>query len=379
MAQIYIRKRFSSYLGEERAIDDIVRSFIPDGPTPTPPTPTPSVTPTTTPIVPTPTETPTQTPTNTPSITPTNTSTPTPTSTITPTPTTTTTPTVTPSVTPTETPTPTPTLTPTSSPVPAFDPDAATYLSAVLSAGGTLDGTISAATDTLFTDLKSNGLYTLIDCMYPVLGGTAGSHKFNAINPIDTNGAYRLTFAGVWTHSASGMTTNGLDSTYANSFYNAQLVVSGAADQSVSIYTTTRAGDQQTIGSTLLPAPPAEVGIYTSFGGNSFIPNVKSSGSGYVSYSQPTQQGIGYFIATSTGTNVLGSKNGSVVVNSPQIPAFTNLTHFIGNSNGNTTTSFGFNVNIIFATFGRQLTSSQMTTLSNIVNAFQTTLGRNTY
>jgi hypothetical protein len=148
-------------LGEERAIDDIVRSFIPDGPTPTPPTPTPSVTPTTTPIVPTPsvtptntttptgtpTQTPTQTPTNTPSVTPTetptntpsvtptltptNTSTPTPT--ITPTNTTTPTetpivptPSITPSVTPTntttptETPTPTPTLTPTSSAVPAI-------------------------------------------------------------------------------------------------------------------------------------------------------------------------------------------------------------------------------------------------------------------
>ena len=146
MAQIYIRKRFSSYLGEERAIDDIVRSFIPDGPTPTPPTPTPSVTPTTTPIVPTPsvtpTGTPTQTPTNTttptntpsvtPTLTPTNTSTPTttpivptpsvtPTNTGTPTQTPTNTPSVTPTETPTqtptETPTPTPTLTPTPSPV----------------------------------------------------------------------------------------------------------------------------------------------------------------------------------------------------------------------------------------------------------------------
>jgi hypothetical protein len=149
MAQIYIRKRFSSYLGEERAIDDIVRSFIPDGPTPTPPTPTPSVTPTTTPIVPTPSVTPTNTPSvtptstitptptetpivPTPSVTPTGTPTQTPTSTITPTPTETpivptpsvtptetptNTPSVTPTQTPTETPTPTPTLTPTPSPV----------------------------------------------------------------------------------------------------------------------------------------------------------------------------------------------------------------------------------------------------------------------
>jgi hypothetical protein len=118
MAQIYIRKRFSSYLGEERAIDDIVRSFIPDGPTPTPPTPTPSVTPTTTPIVPTPSVTPT----NTPSVTPTTTPTLTPTPTGTPTQTPTNTPSVTPTETPTNTPSVTPTLTPTNTSTPTTTP-----------------------------------------------------------------------------------------------------------------------------------------------------------------------------------------------------------------------------------------------------------------
>ena len=298
----------------------------------------------------------------------------------TPTPTTTTTPTVTPTPTLTTTPTNTPTLTqtPTPSPGPAFDADAAAYLSAVVSAGGTVTSPMSAATNNMFLALKSNGLYSLIDCMYPVLGGTAGSHKFNAINPIDTNGAYRLTFAGVWTHNASGMTTNGLASTYADSYYNAQLVVSGAADQSISIYTTNQSSKGvQDIGSTNTTAGTIEVGIYTSFGGSSFIPNIKSAASGYLTYSQPTQQGIGYYVASSTGTNTLGTKDGALVVNAAQIPAFTNLTHYVGNTNGNVNN--GNPSTIIFASFGRQLTSAQMTTLSSIINAFQTALGRNTY
>jgi hypothetical protein len=274
------------------------------------------------------------------------------------------------------TPTPTSTLTPTPTPsASALDPDASLYLQAVSLAGGTLDPTISAATDTLFTSLKSNGLYSLIDCMYPVLGGTAGSHKFNAINPIDTNGAYRLTFAGVWTHSASGMTST--STAYAETYYDASLVVSGADDQHISIYTVTQSSrGTQDIGSTITPAPATEVGIYTSFGGNNFIPNVKSSGSSYRQYSQPTEQGIGYFVATSDGTNVLGTKNGSVVVNATQTPAFTNKTHWVGNSNGNPSPA---STSLIFATIGRKLTAGQMTTLSNIVNTFQTTLGRNTY
>jgi len=91
MSRIFYRKRFSDYLGEQRAIDDIVTFFIPDGPAPSPtpsptsitptPTPTPSITPTNTS---TPSVTPTITPTNTP--TQTNTSTPTNTPTMTPTP-----------------------------------------------------------------------------------------------------------------------------------------------------------------------------------------------------------------------------------------------------------------------------------------------------
>lgn len=104
MSRIFYRKKFSDYLGEQRAIDDIITFFTSDplpSPTPTPsntpfpitqtPTPTVSVTVTPTPsftatptITPTQTKTPSITPTNTasvtqtPTLTPTNTQTPTP-------------------------------------------------------------------------------------------------------------------------------------------------------------------------------------------------------------------------------------------------------------------------------------------------------------
>ena len=76
---------------------------------------------------------------------------------VTPTPTGTPNPTPTPTITPTNTnsPTPTPTITPTPSPGPAFDPDAAAYLSAVITAGGTVDSTMSAATNNMFLALKN--------------------------------------------------------------------------------------------------------------------------------------------------------------------------------------------------------------------------------
>jgi hypothetical protein len=301
---------------------------------------------------------------------------PTPTSTVTPTPSITPTSTVTP--TPTSTLTPTPTPTPSTSPPPPLDPDAVAYLGAVSSAGGTLDATISGATNTLFVDLKSNGLYSLIDAMYPVIGGNAGSHKFNAIDPQDLDAAFRLTFTAGWTHSSTGMTSNGTVGTYAETYYDASLVVSGSDDQHISIYTTNQSNKQvQDIGSTITAGGATEVGIYTSFSLNQFVPDVKSAASAYRIFIQTSQEGIGYFIATSTGTNVLGSKNGVVVVNQSQTPAFTNIQHYIGNSNGNQ--NVGGVSNIIFATIGRKLSTGQMTTLSTIVNTFQTTLGRNTH
>ena len=104
MAKVFYRKQFSDYLGEQRAIDDIVVRFEAD--------PSPSPTPTPLPTTPTPTPTKTSTPTPTPTITSTNTPTPSITPSITPT--LTSTPTTTPTRTPTRTPTqtPTPTITP---------------------------------------------------------------------------------------------------------------------------------------------------------------------------------------------------------------------------------------------------------------------------
>jgi len=92
MARTFFRKKFSNYLGEQRAIDDIVLFFTSDlvpSPTPTPSitpsnTPTPSITPSSTPIISV-TTTPTPTQTNTPTTTTTLTATPTLTPTQTPT------------------------------------------------------------------------------------------------------------------------------------------------------------------------------------------------------------------------------------------------------------------------------------------------------
>ncbi len=230
------------------------------------PTNTPSITPTQTPTTTTTlTATPTQTTTNTPSVTQTQTPTTTttltatptqtPTRTGTPTPTTTTTLTATPTQTPTpsitasqtQTPTPsitatqtiTPTRTASVTPTPTATPPAGltqanNYLTAIVNAGATgITSTVSAATQTLFTSLWSNSLNTKMIAMYPFLGGNSSGCKFNAIDPQDTNGAYRLLFNGGVTFNASGVTFNG-NNGYANTYLSGNTITPN--DNHLSVY-----------------------------------------------------------------------------------------------------------------------------------------------
>ena len=135
MASNFLNKKYSDYLGEERALLDIITGFFAVTPTPTPTqfaSPTPSITPTRS-VTPTPSNTQTPLPSQSvtpsvspsspiPSVTPSNTQTPLPS------PSNSATPSTTPSVTPTLTPTPsvsltpTPTLTPFASPTPSASP-----------------------------------------------------------------------------------------------------------------------------------------------------------------------------------------------------------------------------------------------------------------
>jgi hypothetical protein len=68
-----------------------------------------------------------------------------------------------------------------------------------------------AAIVNLIGGLKEYSIYTKIKAAYPMLGGTAALHKYNLVNPADSDAAFRLHFAGTWVHSATGAKPNGID------------------------------------------------------------------------------------------------------------------------------------------------------------------------
>ena len=88
------------------------------------------------------------------------------------------------------------------------DPDAQAFIDAAV----ITDSTQQSAINTLVLDLKAANIWTKMKAVYPFVGGTATTHKWNLIDPQDLDAAFRLTFSGGWTHSSDGALPNGLNS-----------------------------------------------------------------------------------------------------------------------------------------------------------------------
>ena len=99
----------------------------------------------------------------------------------------------------------------------SFDADAQAFITAA----NITSSTQRTAINTLVVNLKADGLWAKFDVIYPFVGGSAASHKFNLVNPADTDAAFRAVFVGTWAHSAQGVSnvgeTSHIDTKYKHS------------------------------------------------------------------------------------------------------------------------------------------------------------------
>ena len=357
-------------------------------PTPTPtstttptPTQTPTQTPTNTPTntetgtptpTPTNTETPTQTPTQTPTETPTNTPTNTETGTPTPTPTNTETPTETPTQTPTETSTPTPT--PSATPPVSFDPDAAAYLQAVLTAGGTgITPTVSASTNSLFVSLKSNGLYDDITHLWLFLGGTAASHALES----KLQSSFNINWFGGMSHNSLGSKGNNVNGYGdANVFQNSITQNNSYFSFYIPITFTDSSLDTMQMGCT------PGYRMYASVAYNSSNTILHALGDSLNSQTTITNRQGFYLLNKNNPSNYQVYKNGSQIstINNGSTtpnPSFKYLLWSFA-LNGTTPWSTSFtNTTMNAIIFGKNMDATKQTTLYNLINTYETALGRN--
>ena len=245
----------------------------------------------------------------------------------------------------------------------------------VVDAGGTgITSTVSAATVTLFTSLVSNGLYDKITAFYPLLGGNSDGCKFNGKNPVDTNAGYRLVFNGGWTFNPSGATSNGTNA-YADTFLAPSAITLNS--QHLGIYLANNSAPTGTGRNYIGAAVPTP--RYCSIGqdgGANWFYGLSSAGGGT---SSSSRQGM-IIAASSGGTTDSIYRNGTVFhTTTGVVRSVINVSIYIACFNNNGSPQQYYANQYRFATIGSGLTAAEVSTLSTIINTFQTSIGRNAY
>lgn len=256
-----------------------------------------------------------------------------------------------------------------------FDQDARKYLDSA----GITDASQRSAFNTFVKGMKANGLWSKAAAIYPFMGGTASSHKWNAKDVRDLDAAFRLSFVNSATHNSNGVTFNGTTQ-YASTFLNASTVQT-SNNNAFAIYNRTNNAQQITdIGArssaSVISATYAKIADGKAYAYNQDIA---------AEFSQTNSDASGFYINTRTSSTSLkifrnGSQLGSTVTtaNTQSLP---NASYSIGALNWSNTGIFNYsNRNYCFAIiFNTGLSDSEASTLSTLVNNLQTALGRNTY
>ena len=260
----------------------------------------------------------------------------------------------------------------------AVDADAQAFITAA----AITDPTQQSAINTLVVDLKGYSIWTKMKALYPMVGGTSSSHKFNLKNPLDTDAAFRLVFNGGWTHSSNGALPNGTNA-YANTFLTPSTVLSNA-NHHLSYYSRTQALTNS-----------IEMGVGDAFGNYSAHFRIRFTGGAFVDkFTFASGNTVTDALINTTNTDSRGHFLGNILSTSNRktfkngIVQGTNtstITNALGTSNIYLAAynNQPFNNAIIYSTkqcafssIGDGLTDAEAANFYTAVNAFQTTLGR---
>lgn len=250
---------------------------------------------------------------------------------------------------------------------PAYDADAQAFITAT-----GISGTNASAINTLVIDLKAANIWSKMKALYPIIGGSATSHKFNLKDPRDLDAAYRLVFAGGVTHSSNGFAGNGTNG-WANTFVNPNtLFTSGFASNGIyNRVSTTNQGIY--IGTT--------VGSINFFRINPIGGAIRhfNRGPAAAQTNHVVLNELGFSANSRTSNTLLTSidNTGALQTNTTNVTiAYSGfiIPLLVNNSSG-AYNSYS-NAQLSFAYISDALTSSELTTLKSINQTYQTTLGR---
>ena len=256
---------------------------------------------------------------------------------------------------------------------------------AFITAASITDSTQQYAINTLVTQLKTYGIWTKLKAVYPFVGGTATSHKFNLKDPRDLDAAYRLVFNGGWVHSSTGVLPNGSNG-YADTFFIPSTSLTNNSSH-LSYYSRTNRGykNAYVIGSC------QGVPTYNNFdlrlnslgvGGKNRSISAQYDGYNGLDYAEYATTTSNYFLIgnkTASNSNKI-FENGILKATNTNTStkSLPNVRVLIGAISIGPTNVIGYDIlESAFASIGDGLTDTEASNFYTAVQTYQTTLGRN--
>ena len=254
-------------------------------------------------------------------------------------------------------------------PVPPVDPDAQAFITAA----SITDPTQQSAINQLVVDLKGYSIWTKMKAVYPMVGGSSSTMKYNLVNPLDTDAAFRLTYNGGLTYSSTGLLggVNGYADTKLKpstslSLNNTHISFYSRTDTSTTENVEMGINDNSN-NSRLFIAPKFS-------GANTAYRAVNSAQAG--PGTSPNMQG--FFIASRVSSTAMKLyRNSSVLFNDSTSSGVLNSTNiFLLCYNSTGTPLYYTDRECAFASIGDGLDDTEAANFYTAVQAFQTTLNR---
>jgi hypothetical protein len=244
--------------------------------------------------------------------------------------------------------------------------------SAFLTASAISDATIRGGLNTFDIGLIANSLDTKMKALYPFVGGTASTHKFNFMNAADTNAAFRLTFSGTITHNANGMQGNGVNG-FANTFVTPSVNLN-TFNTHLSFYSRTDAENNNVEIGSIGPSS-AFMHMHLRHPSNQFYALVQQN----VVDGVANPNSLGFFVGNRTANNIKKHFKNGVNLGTITTVTTTPLNSFniyltALNATGSAV-NFS-NKQCAFSSIGDGLSDAEASTLYSLVQGLQTTLGR---
>ncbi len=249
---------------------------------------------------------------------------------------------------------------------PSFDPDAQLFITNA----AITEPVQQNAVNNLVLSLKSYGIWSKMNAIYPFIGGTSSTHKYNLKDPRDLDAAYRITFNGGWVHSSNGITSNGT-----NSFADTKLVYTTLNNGHMSLYSRSDVNEAGTVfdmGCT----NTGKFQLLALWGGiDLFIGGFNSDS--FPRFAMTNSSGLFINNRTSSTATNLWRNGGKLFQSTVAVSGVPNMSNYIGAYQliGGQAANYSTK-NYAFSSIGDGLTDTEAANYYTAVQAFQTTLGR---